>query len=63
MLAVATFGATDELIADWVHAPADDRPPVDVLIDEVTAVAATVLGLPAATSGATPRRPGPARPS
>lgn len=63
VLAVATFGATDELIADWVHAPADDRPPVDVLIDEVTAVAATILGLPPATPGATPRRPDPARPN
>jgi hypothetical protein len=63
VLAVATFGATDELIADWVHSPADDRPPVDVLIDEVAAVTATILGLPPATSGSTPRRPGPARPS
>ena len=58
-LAVATFGAADELIADWVLSPVGDRPPVDTLIDEVAAVAATILGLPAPT----PRRPGPARPS
>lgn len=45
VLAVATFGAVDELIADWVLAPAGDRSPVDALIDEVTAVAATILGI------------------
>lgn len=43
--AVAAFGAADELIADWVLAPVDDRPPVDTLIDEVAAVSATILGL------------------
>lgn len=44
-LAVAAFGAADELIADWVLSPVDDRPPVDTLIDEVAAVSGAILGL------------------
>lgn len=62
-LAVAAFGAADELIADWVLSPVDDRPPVDALIDEVATVAATILDLPVTSPGSTPRPPGPARPS
>jgi AcrR family transcriptional regulator len=64
-LTVATFGAADELIADWVLSPDGDRPPVDTLIDEVAAVTATILGRPTGgreAQAATPRPPGPARP-
>jgi AcrR family transcriptional regulator len=58
-LAVATFGAADELIAAWVLSRDDDRPPVDALVDEVTAVAATILALPAGPTTATrPTRAG-----
>jgi AcrR family transcriptional regulator len=46
VLALATFGAAGELISDWVLSP-DGRPPVDVLIDDVADVSATILGLAA----------------